>query len=191
MPAESVAPVRPARNRKPPEHYLHQKIRNSQTYQLHSLRIGRTGAWDAGIQTADGSSLFDAARRKAEDSLRKNTVNGLTGHTSDHGTEIYIREQVSLSIAADRAAACAVMSPAEELFKFHADRSQGRSIVVRRTTDGTYVPVSDSTPLSNYEDDDDVQSDEGDDSDDDSGSSSDDTTDGVETDDAHLSIGPI
>eukprot|EP01046_Picozoa_sp_COSAG06_P007811 COSAG06_NODE_388_length_16429_cov_129.962094_2_plen_119_part_00 len=55
----------------------------------------------------------------------------LTGHTSGAGTAPYRRDEITKSLAQDRAAAVAVMSPVEILFQFTGDRTQGQQITVR------------------------------------------------------------
>ena len=59
----------------------------------------------------------------------------LTGHTSGAGTAPYRRDEITKSLAQDRAAAVAVMSPVEILFQFTGDRAQGQQITVRLDAD--------------------------------------------------------
>ena len=78
---------------------------------LHSLRIARTAAWAAGMENAVSGGFFDSARRSAESQLISDELDRLTGHTSGAGTAPYRRDEITKSLAQDRAAAVAVMSP--------------------------------------------------------------------------------
>jgi len=118
---------------------------------LHSLRIARSGAWAAGMENAVSGGFFDSARKSAESQLINEELDRLTGHTSGAGTAPYRRDEITKSLAQDRAAAVAVMSPVEILFQFTGDRTQGQQITVRLDADGKYSTVEDEALLGNYE----------------------------------------
>jgi hypothetical protein len=109
---------------------------------LHSYRITRMAAWDKGMQSAE------FAREIAQ--VDPNILHRLSGHTSESGAAPYNRDELAAILAADRAAATAVLAPIETLFRFENDRSQGQSIVVRQNSDGTYTAVDDPDDLTNH-----------------------------------------
>ena len=99
-------------------------------------------AWDKGMQSAE------FAREIAQ--VDPNILHRLSGHTSESGAAPYNRDELAAILAADRAAATAVLAPIETLFRFENDRSQGQSIIVRQNSDGTYTAVDDPADLANH-----------------------------------------
>ena len=143
---------------------------------LHSLRIARTGAWAAAMEDSSEDGFFSSARREADRQITGFTLDQLTGHSSSSGTAAYIRSEIALSLAADRAAATAVMAPIEILYQFNSDRSQSQQITVRLdSATGEYSTVDDTTILHNYGG---VDSDDDDDEDVDDSSTVNDSDDG-------------
>eukprot|EP01044_Picomonas_judraskeda_P023581 COSAG03_NODE_6226_length_1094_cov_9.098492_1_plen_223_part_00 len=146
---------------------------------LTSLRIARTGAWAAAMEDSSEDGFFSSARREADRQITGFTLDQLTGHSSSSGTAAYIRSEIARSLAADRAAATAVMAPIEILYQFNSDRSQSQQITVRLdSATGEYSPVDDTTILHNYGG---VDSDDDDDEDVDDSSTVNDSDDGDQT----------
>ena len=146
---------------------------------LHSLRIARTGAWAAAMEDSSEDGFFSSARREADRQITGFTLDQLTGHSSSSGTAAYIRSEIARSLAADRAAATAVMAPIEILYQFNSDRSQSQQITVRLdSATGEYSPLDDTTILHNYGG---VDSDDDDDEDVGDSSTVDDSDDGDQT----------
>lgn len=117
----------------------------------HSLRIARRAAYAAGMKSSDYADIFEEARLQADQAAMSAALNERTGHTSAGGAAPYDRAEIARSLAADRAAANAVMAPVEILFQHSADRSRGQSIVVRQNTDGSFSAVDDTDELANHD----------------------------------------
>ena len=130
---------------------------------LHSLRIAREAAWDAGVNSGDDGSMYATACKQAARQCHDTTVNSLTGHTSTQGRAPYNRDDIAKHLHADRAAAKAVLSPIEVLWQFTADRAQARSMVVRLLDNGAFRVVTEESELQNHAVDDDSDTDEDDD----------------------------
>ena len=62
---------------------------------LHSLRIAREAAWDAGVNSGDDGSMYATACEQAARQCHDATVNSLTGHTSTQGRAPYSRDERS------------------------------------------------------------------------------------------------
>ena len=128
------------------------------------------------MEDSSEDGFFSSARREADRQITGFTLDQLTGHSPSSGTAAYIRSEIARSLAADRAAATAVMAPIEILYQFNSDRSQSQQITVRLdSATGEYSPVDDTTILHNYGG---VDSDDDDDEDVDDSSTVNDSDDG-------------